>query len=162
MYWLWRCIFAVCAAVQGPALAAQPAIVVTEAGDVTVTGLDASVLASLERKAPSEGLWRLLFPVFLGDRIPDDFEQRPPILGAYRIEPNGIRFTPRFPFLRGRSHSVQFDRAGLYALLGRDRPNEPRVLETTFTLAAVDRVPTTRITQVFPSTDTLPANLLKL
>ncbi len=72
----------------------------------------------------------------------------PAILGEYRIAGGRLYFQPMFPFDPGREYFVRVDG-------GR----EPFV--ATVALPARDLQPTTTVTHIYPSTDTLPENQLK-
>ena len=73
----------------------------------------------------------------------------PAILGEYRVAGGRLYFRPMFPFDPGREYIVRVDGGG-----------EP--FFATVALPARDLEPTTTVTQIYPSTDTLPENQLKL
>ena len=71
-----------------------------------------------------------------------------------------VRFTPMFPFDRGRPYTVQFDPAALPGIADGDEPGGP--VTTTVELPRPDVTPTTVVMRVLPTGDRLPANQLKL
>jgi hypothetical protein len=73
-----------------------------------------------------------------------------PILGDYTADGTTLRFKPRFPFMPGRTHRAVLTLTGL------------PVLKLTFRIDAPAPQPKTRVTQVFPSADVVPANLLRI
>jgi len=73
-----------------------------------------------------------------------------PILGDCTVESGSLRFTPRFPFMPGRTHRAVLNLAG-----------HP-VLRLSFRIDAPALSPKTRVAQVFPSGDVVPANLLRI
>lgn len=73
----------------------------------------------------------------------------PAILGDYRIEGVTLRFRPMFPFDPGRDYVVKLD-------IG----DEPIVAHVS--LPASDVTPTTRVVEVYPTSEFLPENQLKL
>jgi hypothetical protein len=120
-------------------LAGQPALTFdSQTQSVVVSGLDATLLAALE---PST--IKTAFTVYFED-------SQIPILGDYAKESAGHRFRPRFPFMPGRTHRAVFDLAGLPPLRLSFRIDPPALK------------PKARVTQVFPSADVVPANLLRI
>jgi hypothetical protein len=68
------------------------------------------------------------------------------MLGTYQVDGEVLRFSPRFPFMEGRSYGVRCTLDGCIA--------------ETFTIPRRAAAPT-RVTQIFPSADLLPENLLR-
>ncbi|MEL7533525.1 MAG: Ig-like domain-containing protein [Bacteroidota bacterium] len=91
-----------------------------------------------ERSSPAASLQ--LFP---GDTVPDEL---PPMLGQYWQDLDTLFFRPRFPYQRGQVYQLYL-------------PERGKVFSFQFGLAerSAGSVPL----QVYPSTDTLPANQLK-
>ena len=88
---------------------------------------------------PSGG-WATLFRVYAGSG------DVPPIAGAYSVENGALTFRPRYPLGAGMKVRAVFDSR-----------------ETAFELPkAAPPAATTRVRQVYPSTDVLPENQLKL
>ena len=80
------------------------------------------------------------------------------VLGRYTIEGRSIRFTPMFPLDPGREYEVTFDPTRLPANPDRGRRPIVAVLSRPATAA----LPSTRVSHVFPSGDTVPENHLRL
>jgi hypothetical protein len=128
------------------ASAASGADVRVEAGPdaphrVSAVGLSNGELEQLGRVGPA-GYPRVL-AVFTGEPAPD----KPAIAGAYELDREGLHFRPRFPFVSGVTYVVRLD-------LGVS----PRV-ERFEVAGPAGQAP--RVIAVFPSADTLPANLLR-
>jgi hypothetical protein len=85
---------------------------------------------------PAEG-WESVFSVYAGD-------SHTPMLGTYSVEGGTLVFRPRFPLAPDTGYHGTFHGGGFVL----DPP--PR------------RVPATRVEHVYPSTNVLPANTLKL
>jgi len=120
---------------------------------VVATGLDPALLRNLATQG--EASLRPAFGVFLGDA-------ELPILGDYEISQTALRFTPRFPFLAGRTHRIRLDVAGLYRAANLAAASNSTALTASFALPdAPAKFPKTRVTKIFPSADTLPANTLR-
>ena len=83
---------------------------------------------------------------FVGTKVPPKSENIPPIMGSYERGNDQIIFTPRFPFRYGMTYLAA---------------NEDSLL-FTFTIPTYNSGPAPQITYVYPSTDILPANLLKM
>lgn len=93
-------------------------------------------------REPAAG-WQSVFAVYAADG------EVPPMLGAYRVTSDGLLFTPRFPLASGVHYRAVFK--------GEGAPLERR-FDGSKPLAA----PAARVTQVYPTTDILPSNQLKL
>lgn len=84
--------------------------------------------------------WQQVFAVWVkgsGERIP--------IAGRYTAERNALRFTPLFPFDPGREYEVRFGST-----------------VTTVALPMPPPAPATFVTQVYPTSDVVPENQLRL
>ena len=126
---------------------------------IEVIGLDASVLSAISRRQLSEDDWSALLRVSVkpssGQSNSSDV---PPVAGSYALDGNVIRFTPMFPLDPGREYDVRFDGRQIAAAAGA-----PEIMiNTVVRPAAIVRDPSTTVTQVFPSGDVLPANLLRI
>ena len=78
---------------------------------------------------------------------------RPSMLGSYRVEGDSLRFTPRYPFDRGRTYSATFRPS---RLTGGKEPD----LASSHLVPKPAR-PATVVSRVSPATDRPPENLLK-
>lgn len=80
-------------------------------------------------------------------------ETLPPIAGDYRLNKNALEFQPYFPLSPGLTYVATF------------RPPastpEPKILEAEFLIPSKNVEPTVQVSQVYPTSDMLPENLLK-
>jgi hypothetical protein len=106
---------------------------------IVVRGVDASLLSSLAGERTREQ-WSEVLRVAVGDG-------QPAMLGDYAVLSDGIRFTPMFPLDRGRPYHVRFAPANLTAVVG---------------LPPADVQPATVVAQVYPTSDVVPENQLRL
>ncbi len=81
----------------------------------------------------------------------------PPMLGKYRIEADALRFEPQFAPEPGVTYRAVF----LPAQLPGNSAARNSVVTATFALPPRNLTPTTVVTQIYPSADVLPENLLK-
>jgi hypothetical protein len=124
---------------------------------VEVFGLSAKTLQELRRVHWSPGEWQRLLSVFAeqGDVIAD--VDLPPMLGAYRLGPTTLRFEPQFPLEPG----VRY-RAVLRAdALPGTGASESGLRIASYQAPVRRSLPTTTVSQVYPSAEVLPENLLK-
>jgi hypothetical protein len=94
--------------------------------------------------APAGG-WASVFAVYAG---PGDI---PPLLGEYAREGGALVFRPRFPFEPGVRYRAVFTPSGAGV-----------VLERTFDVLEAATTPEARVTAVYPTSDVLPSNQLRL
>jgi hypothetical protein len=73
-----------------------------------------------------------------------------PAVGQYAIAGERIRFTPMFPLDHGRQYHVTFT------------PPGGAPITATVGLPPVDRTPTTSVAQMYPTTELIPENQLRL
>ena len=78
----------------------------------------------------------------------------PAMLGTLEIEGAVLRFKPQFPLTSGVTYRAEFDPAKLRGL-------ETRKLSADFTMSPPPTGPATELTQIYPSADEVPENLLK-
>jgi len=137
---------------RSPARETTPAIRLTtpNAGVayVEVVGLSNQTLGRLADAGYSQQVWSSILRVAVDSTSP-------PVVGRYEVIDHTLRFTPIFPFDRGRSYEVLFDRSGGTV------DHEP-VLSDTVRLPASSAVPTTVVSHVYPSGDVLPENQLRM
>ena len=112
---------------------------------IEVIGLDASELASFTRRQLTDDDWTALLRVSVKPSSGASNREIPPVAGRYAVDGNVLRFTPMFPLDPGREYEVRFNGA-----------------TTVLRTPAVVRDPSTTVTQVYPSGDVLPANLLRI
>jgi hypothetical protein len=139
----------------------QPSLIVDAgpgqpiSGGVRVCGLDLDLMFSLGRYMEAGGLLRSILQVAVvatgapfGDGLPDVF-------GGYEVLKDGVRFIPHFPFERGVSYRASFDPRPF----GRREFSEVLTLE--FSLPREQDALLPEVKGIFPSSDTLPENLLR-
>src|SRR5215831_3502931 len=80
----------------------------------------------------------------------------PDVIGRHLVLENGIRFVPHFPFDAGVRFRATFDPRPL------GRPEHAEVLTREFSLPRAMSAVRTHVKQVFPSSDALPENLLRM
>lgn len=73
----------------------------------------------------------------------------PPISGAYQLDKFCFHFLPTFPFQPGIKYRATFV------------PKGGKAITSTFELPLPKRKPTTVVTEIYPTTNALPENLLK-
>ena len=134
-------------------------IEISDASTIEVSGLPSGVLAALETAGLDADGWSrvLRVSVFSGDAALDT--GLPAVVGSYAIKDRVIRFTPMFPFDRGRNYTVAFDPGGV---VSADAWSRPAPLVAIVGLPALEAAPSTVVERVFPSGDRLPENQLKL
>jgi hypothetical protein len=108
---------------------------------VEVVGLPAATLQQWQRRPPAQG--QRLFAVYTE-------AADVAMLGTYRVHGDSLRFEPQFPLEPGLTYRAEF----------RAKPNAPP-LTSSFRLPPRSLTPTTVVTQVYPSGDSVPENLLK-
>ncbi|MEO8596756.1 MAG: hypothetical protein ABI759_25785 [Candidatus Solibacter sp.] len=111
-------------------------------GEFRVTGWEAS-------SEPPAG-WPSVFNVYASPTAGAS-AGTPPLLGAYSVDAGVLVFHPRFPLAPGMYVRAVF------------QPPQGEAVEAAFEIpASAPRTPSTRVSQVYPSSSTLPANALKL
>jgi hypothetical protein len=128
----------------------------TASGSVRVYAPDPELMASLGRYIQAGGVLQSILRVTvlrtgapIGDNLPDVF-------GRYEVLEDGIRFIPYFPFERGLSYRASFDPRSL------NRSEFSDVLTLEFSLPKDKSAVPTEVKHIFPSSDYLPENLLRL
>ncbi|HEY1173048.1 MAG TPA: hypothetical protein VGH19_16895 [Verrucomicrobiae bacterium] len=100
--------------------------------------------------------WRKAFPVAVetGDLVSS--MELPPMLGRYQVKDGTVIFTPEYPLTAGLKYRATLNPAKLPGYTGK-----AALVTATQTVAALKLTPTTVVSQVYPSADVLPENLLK-
>ena len=142
---------------QAVALAFQADPQSADFGSVDVR-LGAASVGALKRANPTDSVLREVLAVYTGAQPPS--ASQPAVLGSYELTDQAIRFRPRFPPMPGQSYRVRFDPDGLPSS-ARTRYTGAAIDSVVVIPRAVDGAPT-MVTQVYPSGDTLPVNLLRL
>jgi hypothetical protein len=86
--------------------------------------------------------WSSIFAVYAGEG------DLPPVLGSYHVAEGALIFQPRFPLRPGVKYRAVFSAV------------KPEVT-ATFEIPAIRAVPSTRVEQLYPTTDAVPGNQLK-
>jgi len=138
-----------------------------------VSGIDPGILEKARAENWREGNWRELLEVYTADPgNPPSLRNRPrgsPLLpgntpgtvapdrpamaGSYRLDGDVLRFEPQFPLTPGVTYVFQLRRLSPGGVMG--------ISMGTFTAPDRASQAPTRISQVYPTADTLPDNLLK-
>jgi hypothetical protein len=134
------------AACGGPASSTVPAITLID-GNIEITGLDSNTLRALAGLGDSQ--WPDVFNVAVNADAPS-------MLGTYAVERGVVRFTPAFPLDPGRQYRARFDARGVPG--AGDRAE----LVATVGRPAEHREPATVVTQVYPTADAVPENVLRM
>ena len=80
------------------------------------------------------------------------------MLGTHQVVDGTLRFVPQFPLDPGRRYQVRFDGSRVAGWDG----GSPAVVETTVGRPAEATEPSTVVARVFPSGETVPANMLRM
>lgn len=124
---------------------------------IEVTGLSRADLTALSRANLSADEWSALLHVTLRSAASTaSGEEAPAMAGRYTVE-DSLRFLPSFPLDAGREYEVRFDpskvsRAGLSA----------NAMSATVSIPDTGRSPSTRVSAVYPGSDVIPENLLRM
>jgi len=92
---------------------------------------------------PAQG-WSSIFRIYSGSG------DVPALLGTYAVEGGSLVFHPRFPLVAGVRYRAVF------------QGPQGKLIEATFEGPPRETISTTRVLHVYPSTDVLPSNTLKL
>ena len=124
---------------------------------VEVGGVTRAEMKLLEQSNWSQTQWQRLLSVYAdqGDLLTD--LRLPSMLGRYRINANAIRFEPRFALEPGLRYRAVF-RPGL---LPNSSTSTNESLASVFRVADRSVTTPTFVSQVYPSGDVVPENLLK-
>jgi len=123
-------------------------------GSVSVAPLDARALRALEQTHPSATDWRKILLVHAGDSA------SLPMIGTYVVAHDTLRFDPQFPPVRGTTYAARFSGT---ALNPRSADTTTAViLHATWTRPLPSGASTTTVTEVYPTADSLPMNLLRM
>jgi hypothetical protein len=120
---------------------------------IDVNGLSSATLKTLSAATLTDEEWQgvLRVSVQSGDVA------APPVAGKYAVLEGVLRFTPLFPLDEGRQYTVAFNPSRVPGQPGGEDP-----VTVLVGRPASERVPSTVVTHVYPSADTVPANQLRL
>ena len=140
---------------SSPSRSSDPAIRLTspQGGQayVEVIGLSSDTLAVLRRSARTADEWSAILRVAVSDEAPG-------MLGSYSVADDALRFTPLYPLDPGREYRVRFDPG---RLPGAAPPGATAIVATVGEPAR-DTTPSTVVTRVYPTSDVVPENLLRM
>ena len=124
-------------------------------GHVDVHPLGADALAALDSYRRAGGQLRSVFRVAVIQPGACCGEDLPDVLGRYHIRHDRLRFVPAFPFVEGLSYRATFDLGAL------GMADFPGAQVTEFAAPPRPGCSMTEVTDIFPSADRLPENLLR-
>ena len=134
-----------------------PAIVLVPAGTARacfeIRGLRPDVLAALRTLPRDDPRWPQIFGVYVPAGATID---PPPMLGAYELSANAVRFKPRFPLERGIEYRAVFD----WQTAPGTAANRVRLV-AKFVVPVSRAGPPARVAAIYPSGGALPENLLR-
>lgn len=116
-----------------------------ERATIDVLGLSADQLKTLDRERSRDEWTRILHVSVAGAA------DRPPMIGSHTIDGSRLRFTPMFPLDPGRQYDATFM-----------MPDGGTSVSATVGLPARDATPKTVVAQVYPTSDVVPENQLRL
>ena len=123
---------------------------------IDVGGISPAALSQLAKAGWTEEQWQALMRVSV--QSPGGAAM-PAVAGRYEVNGAVLRFTPQFPFDAGRPYDVRFDPSRLPG--AHSTPGAPS-LAAVVTLPAIERTPSTLVSQLYPSAHSVPANQLRL
>ena len=132
----------------------------TELGVVDVVNLDRSTLRAFDSASPTIEQWHAVLSVQTAGPVDSDSTALP-LLGNYSVERDRLRFRPRFVPARGQSYRARFDAAALHRVAGVASSSQATI-DTTWQLPARTGAARTTVLALYPSSDRLPVNLLRI
>jgi hypothetical protein len=124
-------------------------------GCVVVQNLDSDLIAVTGGCAQAGRLLESILRVRVVEGGAPGGENLPDVFGRYQVLQSEIRFIPHFPFEPGMRYRASFDPRPLGC------PELSHVVTLEFSLPGKMSAAPTHVTQVFPSGDQLPENLLR-
>ena len=134
-------------------------------------GANAIALPALRMPGMTRDRWTSVLRVWVLSQTGSGPDENPPLLGSYRVEGDVVRFEPRFPLEPGVRYRAEFDPVRFDALaetvlnqpgLTHRKPASTAKLTAEFSVPKKRVQSTTTVAQVYPSSTTLPENLLRL
>ena len=122
---------------------------------IIVAGLSSDVGAALRGQTMTEDEWQSILRVRV---VQEGSEQLPPVAGTYDVSGSEIGFRPLFGFDDGRRYRVEFMPANLPGGVGSSITPVTTDIENPKALLT----PTTIVDRVYPTSDTVPENQLRL
>lgn len=127
------------------------------AATVHVSGLEAATLRALQSALWKLADWQRLLAVFAEPRDSVGVPDLPPMLGVYRIRSGVLSFEPQFLLDSDLSYRAVFRPSEL----PQSRTSRGVPITAIFKFSANRSAPTTVVEKIFPSSQSLPENLLK-
>ena len=90
-----------------------------------------------------------------------DWKALPPVQGSYQLKGKKLLFEPLFPLQYDINYHATLNVLRGEPLTGLERIQKSKIIEETFRLNKPNLNPSTVVTHVYPSTNSLPENLLK-
>ena len=145
-----------------PQIRLNPQAHATGVGTIDLVGLPLDALSAVRGATLTADEWTEWLRVSVAG--PDeDVWNLPPVLGTYSVSHDAIRFSPLFDFDPGRSYRVVFAPSRLPARLdGVSGAWRLRSIDVTIGEPALDLRPATTVVEVYPTSDVVPENLLRL
>jgi len=142
---------------QGYSLRWVPGLADGRKATVQVSGLSLEAIDALQNPAWNLADWRRVLAVYAEQGDSATASDLPPMLGTYRIQSGVLSFEPQFPLDPGVAYRAEFR---LGQLPGAQSAKDARLV-AVFKLPAMPQRPGAVVQQIFPSSLTLPENLLK-
>jgi hypothetical protein len=117
---------------------------------VEVTSMSSSTLRALNGAHLTDEQWQAVLRVAVS-------QNAPAMLGSYAVSDERLRFTPAFPLDPGRQYAVTFDASKIPGA-----PGSAIRLSATVGRPAEHTEPSTVVSRVYPTSDTIPANVLRM
>ena len=137
---------------------------------VEVVGADPAALRTLRRPEMTIDRWNSILVVRVVPANASRSSEQPPLWGSYAVSDDLIRFEPRFPLETGMIYEAEFDPVRLQEVARALTPSSGTAIgqpRSTTRLIAQYSPPkmavqsTTQVTEIFPTSDLLPENLLR-
>lgn len=124
---------------------------------VRVSGIDSVALKNLQAAKWVPADWRRLLEVRTEqDNLFAEVDV-PSLSGTYEVSEGELRFHPEFPFTAGVKYRATFHPNRLPGISEKTG----KLITSRFEVPARRLVPSTMVMQIYPSTDSVPENLLK-
>jgi hypothetical protein len=141
---------------EGPEYSLQWSVTSVQA-IVEIVGFSAPTLERLQKEDRQTPEWQKLLAVYAESGASKPRSNLPPMLGSYRITDARLRFQSAFPLEHGVNYRAVFRPAGLLGFAGAGSAE----IVSTYRLPEPRHKSATAVTQVYPTANVLPANLLK-
>ncbi len=131
----------------------------TDPGEMSVDieGLGGDTLQALRSASPDQPQWIQIVAVYVDPPVAVIGQKMPAVQGRYEVLADRIRFVPQFPVQPGRAFRVEVRSSNLPNFTS---PN-PQPTVARFQIPVAKMLPKTMVRHVYPSTSTLPENVLK-